>query len=122
MAKIRINGQDYELFMGLWAMEQIEKEYGDMKAALAAFRKNRNVSMIKFMFTALVNNGQKKNGKKPDVSGDVLDGCNLGDLERISAAMRECMDEAMHAEAVGGGEADEDETDALAAEYDEKNG
>ncbi len=122
MAKIRISGTEYDLYMGLWAMEQIENEYGDMKEALAAFRKDRKISMVKFMFAALANNGRKRAGLKPDISPDVLDGCNLADLEQISLAMKSAMDEAVHVETVGGGEADEDGTDALAAEYDEKNG
>ena len=122
MAKIRINGTEYDLYMGLWAMEQIEKEYGDMKEALAAFRKDRKISMVKFMFAALANNGRKRVGRPPDISPDVLDGCNLADLEQISLTMKAAMDEAVHVETVGGGEADEDGTDALAAEYDEKNG
>ena len=122
MAKIRISGTEYDLYMGQWAMEQIEKEYGDMKEALAAFRKDRKISMVKFMFAALANNGRKRAGLKPDISPDVLDGCNLADLEKISMAMRGSMDEAVHTETVGGGEADDEGTDALAAEYDEKNG
>lgn len=122
MAKITINGTEYDLFMGLWAMEQIEKEYGDLKDALTAFRQKRSVGMIKFMFAALANNGRKRAKQEPDVTPDVLDGCSLGDLERISQAMREATEEAAHTETVGGGEADDEETDALAAEYDEKNG
>ena len=37
-------------------------------------------------------------------------------------ALREAMDETMHAETVGGNEADDEPQDALAAEYEEKNG
>ncbi len=122
MAKIRINGTEYDLYMGLWAMEQIEKEYGDLKTAMETFRKQRKVSMIRFMFTALANNGRKRVGRPADIRQDVLDGCNLADLEKISMAMRASMDEAVHTETVGGGEADDEGTDALAAEYDEKNG
>ena len=75
MAKIRISGTEYDLYMGLWAMEQIENEYGDMKEALAAFRKDRKISMVKFMFAALANNGRKRAGLKPDISPDVLGRC-----------------------------------------------
>lgn len=121
MAKIRINGKRYDLWMGLWAMEQIEKEYGDMKEALNAFRTERKISMIKSMFVAMANNGRKKAGQKPDVTGDVLDGCSMADLEKISLVMQQAMDEAIHTETVGGGEADDEDADALAEEYEAKN-
>lgn len=122
MAKITLRGKEYDLWMGLWAMEQIEAEYGDLKTALAAFRQEHKVAQIKFFFRAFANNGRKKAGQKPDVPEDVLDSCTLHDLEKISLALRESLDEAVHAETVGGGEADDEGSDALAAEYDEKNG
>ena len=121
MAKIVIKGVEYDLWMGLWAMEQIENEYGDMKTAMQRFKKERKISMVRFMFTALANNGRKKANLPPDVTGDVLDDCNLADLDQIAQALRATMDEAAHTETVGGGEADEDGADALAGEYDEKN-
>lgn len=121
MAKITINGTEYDLLMGLWAMEQIENEYGDMKTAMEAYKNSRKISMVKFMFAALANNGRRRAGLPADVNGDVLDGCNLGDLDRIALVMRQAMDEAIHAETVLGGEADDEGTDALAEEYEEKN-
>ena len=122
MAKIRICGKQYDLYFGLWAMEQVEKEYGDLKQALAEYRKNRKIDQVKFMFAAMANNGRKRAGQKPDVKPEVLDVCSVGDLEKISEAMLAAMEEASHVETVGGGEADDEEADALAAEYDEKNG
>ena len=38
MAKIVINKKAYELRMDVYAMEKIEKEFGDLKEALRAFR------------------------------------------------------------------------------------
>ena len=38
MAAIKISGKEYNLRMDIYAMEQIEKEYGDLKDALRAFR------------------------------------------------------------------------------------
>ena len=43
-------------------------------------------------------------------------------LDRLAAALREALDESTRIEVTGGGEADDEEQDALAAEYDEKNG
>ena len=122
MSKITISGVEYDLRMNLWASEQIENEFGDLKEALETFRKERKISMVKKMFTILANAGRKHAKQKPDVPEDVLDSCTLQDLNAVAAAMRAAMDETMHAETVGGNEADDEPQDALAAEYDEKNG
>lgn len=122
MAKIVIQGKEYDLRMTLWASEQIEQEYGDLKDALTMFRKKRKISMVKKMFVILANAGRKKAKLPTDVTEDVLDSCTMADLDLVAQAMRGAMDETMHAETVGGGEADDEPQDALAAEYDEKNG
>lgn len=122
MAKITINGVTYNLRMTLWASEQIENEFGDLKDALKKFRKERKISMVKKMFRILANAGRKSEKKPMDVPEDVLDDCTLADLDQVAQALREAMDETMHAETVGGNEADDEPQDALAAEYEEKNG
>ena len=122
MAKIKIKGVEYDLRMGLWASEQIENRYGDLKDALQKFRKEWKISMVKEMFAILANAGRKHAKQPMDVTEDVLDDCTLKDLDAVATAMREAMDETMHAETVGGNEADDEPQDALAAEYDEKNG
>lgn len=122
MAKIIIRGTEYNLRMTLWASEQIENEFGDLKDALRKFRKERKISMVKKMFRILANAGRKSEKRPTDVPEDVLDDCTLGDLDRVAQALREAMDETMHAETVGGNEADDEPQDALAAEYEEKNG
>lgn len=119
--EITINGITYRLRMSLWASEQIEKEFGDLKEALKTFRTERKISMVKTMFRILANAGRKKEKLPTDVRDDVLDDCTLADLDAVSRAMKAAMDEALHAETVGGNEADDEPQDALAAEYDEKN-
>ena len=122
MAKITIKGVTYNLRMTLWASEQIENEFGDLKDALKKFRKERKISMVKKMFRIMANAGRKSEKKPTDVPEDVLDDCTLADLDQVAQALREAMDETMHAETVGGNEADDEPQDALAAEYEEKNG
>ena len=122
MAKITIKGTEYTLRMSLWASEQIENEFGDLKEALTTFRKERKISTVKMMFAILANAGQKFAGLPANVKPEVLDDCTMMDLDAVSRAMSEAMDESMHAETVGGNEADDEDADALAAEYDEKNG
>lgn len=120
MAKITIKGVEYDLRMGLWAGEQIEKEYGDLQQALQQFRKERKIAMVKKMFQIMANAGQKYRKLPTDVAEDVLDDCTLRDLEKVANALREAMDETMHAETVGGNEADDEVADAYAAELEQK--
>lgn len=120
MAKVKINGREYELRMGLWASEQIEQEYGDIQGAMQKFRKSKQIGMVKKLFVILANAGQKHMGRPADVTEDVLDDCTMGDISEISKAMRQAMDETMKTETVGGGEADDEVADAYAAELEQK--
>ena len=121
MARIVIKGQEFDLRMTLWASEQIENEFGDLKEALTAFRKDRKISMVRRMFVIMANAGRKRAKQPTDVPEDILDDCTLADLDSVAVALREAMDETMHAETVGGNEADDEPEDALAAEYEAKN-
>lgn len=125
MASIKISGKVYDLRMDIHAMEQIEKEFGDMREALRAFRgKERKISMVKAMFRILANSGRKKAKQPEDVTGEEIDGCNLADLNKIAQALNQTMEEAMHAETVGGNEADDEPVDEYMEELEknEKNG
>lgn len=122
MAKIVIRGKEYDLWLGLWAMEQIEERYGSMEEGLKKFVKEKKISEIKFFFVTLANCGRKRAKLPADLTEDILDTANLADLEAIAAAMRDTLDEARRTETVGGGPADDEGEDALAAEYDAKNG
>lgn len=120
MAAIRIKKRTYDLRMDIHAMEQIEKEFGDLRDALTAFRKDRKIGMVKAMFRILANSGQKKAGKPEDVSGEEIDDCNLADLDRLAQALNKAMEEAMHAETVGGNEADDEVHDEYMEELEQR--
>lgn len=124
MAKITVRGREYELRVSLWASEQIEEKYGDLKEALKKFRGDRRTQlrMVREMFTIMANAGQRHRKRPEDVTADVLDDCTMKDLNDVIVAMNLAMDETMHAETVGGNEADDEPRDALAEEYEEKNG
>ena len=121
LPEVTLHGVKYRLRMSLWASQQLEDRYGDLKGALKAFRSERKISMVKYMFEIMANAGRKAEKRPMDVSGDVLDDCTLADLDAVARAMNAAMDESLHAETVGGNESDDEPQDALAAEYDEKN-
>lgn len=121
MAAIKIGGKEYALRMDIYAMEQIEKEFGDMKEALRLFQsKDRKVGMIKTMFRILANSGAAYAGKEENATGEELNGCNLGDLDQIVKALNKTLQEAMHAETVGGNEADDEVHDEYMDELEQK--
>lgn len=122
MARITIQGKEYNLFLGLGAMEHIEEEYGSMKEGLQKFREEHRISVVRHFFWAMANNGRLKDGKPQDVTKEETSTFTLADLDRIAVALREALDESTKVEVTGGGEADDEEQDALAAEYDQKNG
>lgn len=120
-----ISGVRYDLRMGLWAAEQIEKTFGDLKEALQKLTGGGNsVGMVKKMFTIMAN-AARKHAKQPmDIQDDVLDDCSLGDLDLISQAIRAALDETMKVETLNGNEADDEVADAYEDELEqqEKNG
>ena len=125
MAKITINGRTFDLVMSVYAMEHIEKEFGDLKEAMTKFRGHgKSISMIKCMFRILANAGQHKAKQPEDVTGDEIGNLGLKGLENLSNTLRKAMDEAMVAETVDGGPADDEEHDVYAEEMEkqEKNG
>lgn len=124
MAKIKIDGREYMLRMDIYAMEKLEKEYGDLKSALELFRKgDKKTGVIKDMFRIMANSGQHKMKQPEDVTGDELDGMTLADMNALSIALNETMEESMHAETVGGNEADDEVHDEYMEELEnrEKN-
>lgn len=124
MAKITIRGTEYDLRVNLWVTEQIEEKYGDFADAMKKFRNQRKISQVKEMFAILANGGRMHAHQPTDVTPEVLNDCNLYDLDQIAKAMGQAMDEGMRAETVNGNEADDEPADVYAAELEarEKNG
>ena len=125
MAKVTIGGKTYELAMSLYAMSQIEDEFGDLRDAMQKFRgNNRSVKMIKAMFRIMANAARHARKEPEDITGDEIDNVGLKGLEALSKALREVMDESMKAETVNGGLADDEAADVYAEEMErqEKNG
>ncbi len=125
MAKITLSGKTYELAMSLYAMTQIEEEFGDLREAMQKFRgNNRSVKMIKSMFRIMANAAKHARKEPEDITGDEIDNIGLKGLESLSKALRQVMDESLNAETVNGGLADDEEADVYAEELErrEKNG
>jgi len=125
MARLEIGGRRYDLVMSVHAMEQIEKDFGDIKGAMEAFKgKAMSVSVLKKMFVALANAGRHARREPEDVTGEELDDLGMAGLARLSDTLRQAMEESMHAETVNGGLADDTVHDVYAEQMEtqEKNG
>lgn len=119
MARMKIDGREYQLMMTVHAMKQIEEEFGDLKTAMNRFRKGgRDLKIISAMFRILANAGQHKMKLPEDVTGDEIDNLDLAGLNELSLILRKTMDESTHAETVDGGLADDEVHDGYADEYD----
>lgn len=124
MAKLELNGVTYDLRMSLWAMGQLEQEYGDLQETIKKFTAGRSISMTKGMFRILANAGLHARKMPETVTGDEIDDLGLGGLKKLTETLRRVMEESMEAETVGGGPADDEDFDVYADEMEkrEKNG
>ena len=122
--EVRINGKLYKLKYDLWALEQIEKEFGGVKGAFEAMSGNGPgmIGTVRKLFAILANCQRDLDGQPADVTGEEISGhMPVKKVKEISAAIRAAIRIGNESETYGG-EADDEERDALAAEYDEKNG
>lgn len=120
MAKITIRGTDYELLFDMWALEQIEKEFGGVQKMYDNLRGNNGASLAKAMctvFRILANSARDAAGLATNVTGDEVRHTPIGELTR---AVHEAIEEGMKAETQNGNEADDDIHDEYLEEI-EKN-
>ena len=120
--EVRINGVMYKLRFDLGALEQFQDEYGGTKEAFMALRGAGMTKAVKTMFRICANCQRDYDGMPEDVTEDVIGKhTSLGKLREIADAIEAAMEKGMESETYGG-EADDEPQDALAAEYDAKNG
>ena len=121
--EVRINGKLYRLRHDLWALEQIEQEFGGIQGAFNAISGNGPgmVSTVRKLFAILANCQRNLDGLPEDVTGEEITGhMGVKKVREISAAIRTAIRIGNESETYGG-EADDEERDALADEYDQKN-
>ncbi len=122
-AEVRLNGQLYRLRFDLYALEQIEDEYGGIREAFAALRGGKGmIKTIRTMFRILANSQRNMDGLPEDVTGDEINKHgSIEDMNKISEAIKAAITIGMGTE-VAGGEADNKRENPLDKEYNEKNG
>ena len=121
MAKVTINGKEYGLRFDLYAMEQIEEEFGSVKKAFDSLREGHQLKATRVLFRILANSWLSYNGEEETVTGDEIKHAGMGMVVEISDAVREAIEEGSKSETTGGGEADDEVHDIYLEEIERKN-
>ena len=121
MASITIRGTKYELLFDMWALEQIEQEFGGVRKMYANLRGaegTENVAKtMAAVFRILGNSARDAAGMAPNLTVDEVRHVSVG---KITEAIREAIDEGMKSETTDGNEADDEVHDEYLEEL-EKN-
>ena len=122
MASVEINGKVYGLRFDLYAMEQIEEEFGSIQETLKAIQTGKQFKVLRALFRIMANSYLSAQGEKEIVSGDEMKHCGLGDIKPISESIQNAIIDASTAETMNGNVADNQVHDMYLEEIERKNG
>ena len=123
MAKVIINGKEYGLRFDLYAMEQIEEEFGRVQNAFNALREGKQIKATRTLFKILANSFLSFNEKEETVTGSEIKHAGMDEVMKISEAIKAAIAEGGKSETTGGNEADDNAHDVYLEQIDkeEKN-
>ena len=121
MTRVNVLGKDYVLRFDLYAMEQIEEEFGSVKDAFDALRNGKQIKATRTLFKMLANSYLSYNGEDETVTGDEIKHAGLGEIRTISEAVRQAIEDGSKSETTGGGAADDDIHDIFLEEIEKKS-
>ena len=120
MASITIKGKKYDLLFDMWALEQIEDEFGGVKEMQDSLQ-GQGASLAKAMasvFRIMANSARDAAGLNPNVTGEEVRHVSIGQL---TAAVHQAINEGMKSETAAGGEAVDGTHDGYLEEIERKN-
>jgi hypothetical protein len=120
MIKLRIGETEYGLRMDMYAMEQIEDEFGGMKEMFEKIQ-NGGSKAMRMLFKILANAQLAFEGKEETVTGDELKRLRVAALSGIGTAIRAAVEEGMKSETTEGNDADDEVYDVYLSEIESKN-
>lgn len=121
MASVTIKGKEYPLRFDLYAMEQIEEEFGSMKAVYDTLNGGKQVKATRALFRILANCWLSYHGKEETVTGEEIRHAGIGTLKAISEAIMQTVTEGNKSETTDGNEADDEVHDIFLEEIERKN-
>ena len=120
MVKLKIGDTEYGLRMDMYAMEQIEEEFGDMKAMFEKIQNGGSKTLQK-LFKIMANSQLAYEGKEETVTGDELKRLRVAAVTGIGQAIHAAVAEGMKSETTDGAEADDEVFDVYLQEIEAKN-
>jgi len=122
--EVRINGKLYRLRFDLWALEQIENEYGGIRQAFDAISGGSGmVKAVKTLFRIMANCQRNLDGMPEDITGnEITSHESMAKLREIAGAIRAAIRDGMESETADGGKASDKKANPLEKEYEAKNG
>ena len=120
MVKLKIGENEYGLRMDLYALEQIEEEFGSMQEVMTKVQGGGSKAM-RSLFRILANAQLSYEGKEETVTGDELKALRVSAMVGIGHAIRAAVEEGMKSETTEGAEADDEVYDVYLSEIDAKN-
>lgn len=122
MAKVKIGEKEYGLRFDLYSMEQIEEEFGGVKAVFDTLKEGRHqIKTTRALFRILANSYLSYNGQEETVTGDEIKHAGMDMIRNISEAVQEAIAEGSKSETTGGNEADDEVHDMFLEEIERKN-
>ena len=101
--EVRINGQLYRLRFDLWALEQIEEEFGGIREAFAQLRGAKMSAAVRKLFRILANCQRNLDGMPEDVTEETISRhTSMAKLVRSAAPSRQRWKKAWRAKPTAG--------------------
>lgn len=120
MAKVVIDGKEYGLRFDLYAMEQIEEEFGNIKKAFQALREGRQLKTTRILFKILANSYLSFHGQEETITGDEIKHAGMNAVMEVSIAVQNAISEGSKSETTGGNEADDEVHDLFLEEIEKE--
>lgn len=122
MTEIRIEGRVYELRFDMYAMEQVEDEFGGVRQLFQELGSGKQVKALRSIFRIMGNSARAYRGDEENVTGKEIMRLTVWEMQELSKAIQAEIRASMKKETADGNEADDEVHDLYEDEEDEKNG
>ena len=122
MASVIVKGKEYPLRFDLYAMEQIEEEFGSIKNVFEVLSNGKQIKATRTLFRILANSWLSNEGEAETVTGDEIKHADVQQIKDVSAAVQAAIAEGRKSETTQGNDADDEVHDIYLEEIERKNG
>lgn len=118
---VEFQGQGYELLFNLYAMEQIEDEWGSMRAMAQELDSGKQYQSLRKLFRILGNAARESRDLPESLTGKEIRRASPDEITRIRDGILEAISLGKRTETQEGEEASDEHRDLYQDENDEKN-